>query len=139
MYVWIVGIAGELLDAHLGNGTGRRTVTMAALLLLTSGPARYEAVLHGCVTSLLGGGTDLCQCTLVVALLCCLTGTSGCQYHNLYPTQSHYPDTEPTNPFPILIMLGAWLESDKYQFQSHWIDSSSHPDWLVTRGQLTGF
>ena len=33
--------------AHLGNGTGRRPVTMAAPLLLTSGPAKYEAELHG--------------------------------------------------------------------------------------------
>ena len=31
---------------YLGNGTGHRTATMAAPLLLTSGPARYEAVLH---------------------------------------------------------------------------------------------
>ena len=32
--------------AHLGNGTGRRTATMAAPLLLICGPVRYEAVLH---------------------------------------------------------------------------------------------
>ena len=31
-----------------------------------------------------------------------------------HPTQSHYPDTEPTSPCPILIMLSAWLGSDKY-------------------------
>ena len=30
-----------------------------------------------------------------------------------YPTQSHYPDTEPTSPRPILIMLSARLGSDK--------------------------
>ena len=40
---------------HLGNGTGHRTVTMAASLLLTNGPARYEAVFHGCGTSPSGG------------------------------------------------------------------------------------
>ena len=34
--------------------TGRRTVTMAAPLLLTSGPVRYEIVLHGCGTSPMG-------------------------------------------------------------------------------------
>ena len=46
--------------AHLGNGTGRRTATMAALLLLTSGPVRHEAVLHSYGTSPVGGlGTDL--------------------------------------------------------------------------------
>ena len=46
--------------AHLGDGTGGRTVTLAALLLLTSRPVRYEAVLHSCGTNLVGGvGTDL--------------------------------------------------------------------------------
>ena len=38
---------------------------------------------------------------------------------------SHYPDTEPTSPCPILIMPSAWLGSDKYQFLSHWSDSTS--------------
>ena len=32
--------------AHLGNGRSCRTVTMAAPLLLTSGPAMYEVELH---------------------------------------------------------------------------------------------
>ena len=47
--------------AHLGNCTGRRTVTMIAPLLFTSGPVRYEAVLHSCGTSPVGRGvgTDL--------------------------------------------------------------------------------
>ena len=40
-----------VLDALLENGTGRRTMTMVAPLLLTSSLARYEAVLHGCGTS----------------------------------------------------------------------------------------
>ena len=44
-----------LAHAQLGKGTGRRTVTMAAQLLLTIGPVRYEAVLHSCGTSALGG------------------------------------------------------------------------------------
>ena len=41
-----------------------------------------------------------------------------------YPTQSYYPDTEPTNPCPILIMPITWLRSDKYQFHksSVWLD-----------------
>ena len=51
MYVWVVHVTAELLDTHLGNGTGRRTATMLAPLLLTSGPARYEALLHGCGTN----------------------------------------------------------------------------------------
>ena len=46
--------------AHLMNGTSHRTV---ALLLLTSGPVRYEVVFHSCGTSPVvvvgGGGTDL--------------------------------------------------------------------------------
>ena len=41
-----------------------------------------------------------------------------------YPTKSHYPDTEPTSPFPVQIMLSAWLRSDKYTFLSHWSDST---------------
>ena len=41
--------------AHLENGTGHRTVAFAALLLLTSDLARYEAVLHTCGTSLVEG------------------------------------------------------------------------------------
>ena len=32
------------------------------------------------------------------------------------PTQSHYPDTVITNPYPILIMLIARLGREKYQF-----------------------
>ena len=42
-----------------------------------------------------------------------------------YPTRSHYPDNEPTSPCPILIMLSAWLQSDKFQFSSHWFDSTT--------------
>ena len=33
-----------------------------------------------------------------------------------YPTQSHYPDTEPNSPCSILIMPNTWLGSDKYEF-----------------------
>ena len=40
--------------AHLENGTGCRTVTMAAPLLLTSGPVSYEAMLRSCGTSSVG-------------------------------------------------------------------------------------
>ena len=32
-----------------------------------------------------------------------------------YPTKSHYPDTEPTSPCPILMLPSIWLGSDKYQ------------------------
>ena len=41
-----------------------------------------------------------------------------------YPTQSHYPNTEPISPCPTLTMPNAWLESDKNKFWSHWFDSS---------------
>ena len=40
----------------------------------------------------------------------------------LYPTQSHYPDIEPSSRCPILIMLRAWLGSDKDNFLCHWFD-----------------
>ena len=33
-----------------------------------------------------------------------------------YPTHSHYPDTELTSPSLVLVMLGAKLGSDNYQF-----------------------
>ena len=33
-----------------------------------------------------------------------------------YPTQSHYSDTEPTSPCPLLMTPNTWLGSDKYQF-----------------------
>ena len=45
-----------MLNAHLGNGTGHRTATMAAPLALTNGPVSYEAVLHSCGTIPVGGG-----------------------------------------------------------------------------------
>ena len=55
-------------------------------------------------------------------------------------TQSHYPDTEPTSPCPILLMLSANLGSDKYQFYKSlvWIDHEpnsrfGHRDQLAHR------
>ena len=48
-------------------------------------------------------------------------------------SQSHYPDTEPTSPWPILIMLSAWLGSDTNQFLSHWFDLTrdwTHNIWI---------
>ena len=47
----MIRVAVKLLDAHLGNDTGRITATMAAPLLLTSFLVRYEALLHGYGTS----------------------------------------------------------------------------------------
>ena len=41
-----------------------------------------------------------------------------------YPTQSHYPNTKPTNPCHILIMSITWLGSDNYHLLSHWSDST---------------
>ena len=41
-----------------------------------------------------------------------------------YPTQLHYPDSEPISPFPILIMLKTWLGNNKYQIKSYWFDST---------------
>ena len=47
-----------------------------------------------------------------------------------YPTQSHYPDAEPTSFCPILIMPSVRLGNDKYQLQSKslvWLDEVSNP------------
>ena len=48
-----------------------------------------------------------------------------------FRTQSHYPDTEPTSPCPILLTLTARLDSDTYQFYKSllWLgcDSNSWP------------
>ena len=46
-----------------------------------------------------------------------------------YPTQSHYRDTEPISPFPILVMPSTCLGSDKYQFYKSlvWFDQGSSP------------
>ena len=43
-----------------------------------------------------------------------------------YPIQTHYPDTEPTSPCPILINYNAdtWLGKGKDRFLSHWFDST---------------
>ena len=40
-----------------------------------------------------------------------------------YPTQSHYPNTQPTIACPILIMQSASLGSDKYSVLSDWVDT----------------
>ena len=45
-----------MIDTHIGNGTGHRPVIMAAPLVVTSGPVRYEAVLHSCGTIVVEGG-----------------------------------------------------------------------------------
>ena len=69
-----------------------------------------------------------------------------------YPTQSHYPDMELPSLFPILLMLGANLGRDKYQFHKSlvWLDWSpareartlpiwpSRPDALKMTSLWTG-
>ena len=103
MHVCMVCVAVQLFDTHLGNGTGRSTATVVApLLLLTSGPARYGAVLQGCGTSPMRGVVLTCDSAhswqlyySTASLQHQATGTMSC-----YPTQSHYSDTEPTGPLP---------------------------------------
>ena len=101
---------------HLWNGTGRRTMKMAASLLLASGLVRYEAVLHSCGTRPVGEGVPTCdsahlrQLYSVASLGHQATGTM-----TFYPSQSQYPDTEPTSPYPILIMLNTGLGSINFQ------------------------
>ena len=96
-----------------------------AALLFTSGSVRYEAVLHRCGRS---HGRWVPTCDRVhswelysdISLEHQAASTMTC-----YPTQSHYNDTEPTSPCPILIMPSTRLGSNKYQFQSYSFDSSS--------------
>ena len=108
----------QLLDAHLGNGSGHRTVTMMAPLLLTSDMMRYEAVLHNCETSAVGGGVPTCDSAHSWQLY----GTASPEHQAVatmtcYPTLlTHYPDTEPTSQCPILIMSSTRLGSNEYQF-----------------------
>ena len=56
--VWGCSYPCIVACTHFGNGTGHRTATDVTqlLLLLTSGPAMYEAVFHSCGTSPVGGG-----------------------------------------------------------------------------------
>ena len=42
-----------------------------------------------------------------------------------YPIQSHYPDIGPTSACPILLMLSAWLGSDKHKYFRHWFGFTS--------------
>ena len=51
-YIGAVNI-GSLyrLNSPLGNGTGHRTATTMATLLLTSSTVKYEALLHSCETN----------------------------------------------------------------------------------------
>ena len=53
--------------------------------------------------------------------------TRGSIHHNRYPTQSHYPDTEPTTSCSILIMLSASYEATNINFVSQWFDTNR--DW----------
>ena len=71
MYAWVVCDSEYLLGSHLWNNTGCRTVTMAAplLVLLTSGPEMYEAVLHSCGTSLVGNA-PLTSMTISYIYIC---------------------------------------------------------------------
>ena len=54
------------------------------------------------------------MCTDVFVILC-ISGDYIAMSHReiitntIYPTQSHYPDTALTSPFPILLMLSAQL------------------------------
>ena len=47
-----------------------------------------------------------------------------------YPTHSHYPDTEPTSPCPILIMQSIWLGGHTYKTSESlvWLDQGSNPE-----------
>ena len=101
--------------------TGCRSAALA-VPLASNGLARCEAVLHGYGTSPFagsGGGEG--------GLYRLLTTVRTHGDFIVLPhlnTQSHYPDTERTSPCLILIMPSAGLGSNKYQFYSHWFDST---------------
>ena len=65
---------------------------------------------------------------LVVGILCLYSTTplrdQAASTMTRYPTQSHYLETEQTSPCPVLIMPSARLGSNKYNFLSHWFDST---------------
>ena len=130
---WCMGVCMENLYCcivactYLGSGSGHRTATMAAHLLLTSGPVRCEAVLHSCGASPVGGRVATCDSVhswwfnSVTSLGYQATGSMTC-----YHIQSHYSVTEPTSPCPILIMTNAGLGGNYYQFDSSvWLDQVS--------------
>ena len=105
--------------AHLGNGTGRRTVTMAAPLVLnsiTSSPVRYEASQFG-LGQAQCGWVPTCDSAHSWGL-----NSAASQEHQIpstmtcYPPQSHYPETDPISPCPTLIMSSSRLGNNKYQF-----------------------
>ena len=94
------------LERHLGNGTGHRTVTMVAPLLLTSGPVRYEAglpvgvevfvVVYVLATPKVT--PDLWQCILDDNFIVLPHwDTRPLVPMTCYPTRSQYPDTGPTS------------------------------------------
>jgi len=75
-----------------------------------------------------------------------------------YTTQSHYPDTEPTSPGVILLMLSVKRGNNQYQFLHLWLGAAGAPThdppttrqtlfplghraglWKVTRISLTFF
>ena len=63
--------------------------------------------------------------TFIVLPHCETRQPASCLYW--HPTQTHYPETEPTRPCPILIMSSASPGSDRYSFKSvvwtNWISN----------------
>ena len=57
----IIGCMGCLCRFIVARCTGRKTATMTAPLLLTSGTVRYVAVFHSCGTSPVGGQVPTCD------------------------------------------------------------------------------
>ena len=140
-----------MIDAHLRNSTGHRTVRKARSLLLTSGLVRYEAVFHnygtipaGCASG--GGGCwywlvrvyslrhySAPRPTISLSRIILTLSTHGdfIVLPNWYirPLAPRYSIplsliiltlSQPVNA--ILIMPSTRL--DKYQFLSHWFDST---------------
>ena len=95
-----------------GTGTSQRssgTANQVFLLLCFFCLFWGWGVLFYILTTSKVMGTNIWQCALVATLQCCPTGRPCHQHHDLI----FHSVTEPSNPCPILMMLSAWLGSDK--------------------------
>ena len=87
-----------LFDAHIGSSIGHRTVMVVAQWYIEVWSTASQLSCWQLYSAALLGHQA--------------TSTMTC-----YPTQLHYPDTEPTSPCHILTMPSSRLGSSKYQFK----------------------
>ena len=113
-------------------------MTTTAPLLLINGPVMCEAMLDKCGTSPVRKWVPTCDSEHSWRLHSAASpehqsaGTMSC-----YLTWSHYPDTEPTSPYPILIMSSTRLGSRDLQIPRSPITGGGHslliqPPWMIS-------